>query len=989
MAFHRFLSASLVSLCAATGAAVAQDAAPDTILVLDASGSMWGQIDGINKIVIAREVIANVMQDLPPSLELGLMAYGHNRRGDCSDIEMLIAPGPDTRGAIVDAVNAINPRGRTPMSDAVVAAAEAMRHTENEATVILVSDGIETCDADPCAVAASLETAGIGFTAHVIGFDVASEPAARAQMQCLAENTGGVFLTADTAEELAAALTQVAAAAPPPAPANVTVTAVLAPNGAPPVSPLSWTLSSNGVALLGPVAAPGFVVELPAGDYVVDVLRENQGTNHATAFSIRAGETREVVLELPALLTPVTFEARLDTVDGPLIEDPVLWSVGEISDTAGNPFATDLEAGAYSVEAYWTAAEQSQTSQIALLGSDPRTVVLVFETPLPSASLIAPETGVAGDTIEVAWQGPNANGDFIAAGDLGEDTYRTWETTAGGSPALLRLPSQPGMYELRYILADGRDVLARQTITVTPAVATLEAPETAIAGETIGVTWQGPDYAPDYIAVSEPGSTTHVNMTLTRNGSPLDLVMPVDPGQYELRYVMQQDREVIASRRIDVVAVSATLEAPETAIAGDTIPVTWTGPDYANDFISVAEPDDPRGYVNLRYTRDGAELGLVMPTEPGLYEIRYVLSQDRQVIAARMIEVTDVGASLDAPETAISGSTIDVVWSGPDYANDFISVANPDDPRGYVNYRYTRDGTPAAVQMPTDPGMYELRYVLNQDREIIATRRIEVTAVGASLSVPATAPAGSEIEITWTGPDYQNDFISVAEPEDDRGYINYTYTREGAPLMLRLPSTPGTYEVRYVVNQDRSIIASQEITVTPVTASLIVPAEAPAGATIDIEWTGPDYQNDFISVARLDDARGYVNYRYTREGSPAALLMPATPGTYEVRYVINSDRTTIAVGRITVTELPDVQFDAPRVATAGGTITMRHDGPDYGNDFVAFGLMGDDSGYDTYAYTRTGNPLTLRVPDTPGTYELRYYMRQSNQILGRQEITVE
>ena len=266
--------AALFAFLLPLAAVAQQDDTPDTILVLDASGSMWGQIDGINKIVIAREVIAGVLQDLPDDLELGLMAYGHNRRGDCSDIEMLIEPGTGTSAAIIDAVNGINPRGRTPMSDAVIAAAQSLRHTENPATVILVSDGIETCDADPCAVAAELEEAGIGFTAHVIGFDVASEPEARAQMQCLAENTGGEFLTADNAEELAEALTIVAAAPPPPPPATVTVTARVE-DGSAPVSPLSWTLSDDaGAVLLGPVDAPGFNVELPAGDYMVDVLRQ-------------------------------------------------------------------------------------------------------------------------------------------------------------------------------------------------------------------------------------------------------------------------------------------------------------------------------------------------------------------------------------------------------------------------------------------------------------------------------------------------------------------------------------------------------------------------------------------------------------------------------------------------------------------------------------------------------------------------------------------
>ncbi|MEM9319913.1 MAG: VWA domain-containing protein [Pseudomonadota bacterium] len=899
------LIAAFVIAIFGMGAAQAQsfDDTPDTILVLDASGSMWGQIDGVNKIVIARDVIAGVMADLPETLELGLMAYGHNRRGDCSDIEMLIPPGPDTRQAIVDAVNTINPRGRTPMSDAVVAAANALRHTENPATVILVSDGIETCEADPCAVAAELEAAGVGFTAHVIGFDVAAEPEARAQMQCLADTTGGAFLTADTAEELAAALTQVAVAPPAPAPANVTVTAIVAPGGTMPVSPLEWTLSQAGETRLGPVVAPGFVVELPAGDYSVDVLRQSQGTRHGTAFTVAAGETRDVVIELPALLTPVTFEARLDSPDGPLIEEPVLWSVGEISDTAGNPLETDLPAGAYSVEAYWTATEQVQSSQISILGADPRRIVLVFETPTPGATLIAPETAVAGSTIEVAWQGPDFDNDFIAVAE----------------------PDQGG---------------------------------------------------------------NGINLTYTSDGSPLSLQMPPEPGFYEIRYVLSDGREVIARRSIEVTEVPASLIAPETAVAGATIEVAWQGPNYQNDFIAVAEPDQSGNGINLTYTANGSPLDLQMPTEPGSYEIRYVLSQDREVIARRSIEVTAVPASLESPTTAVAGETIEVIWQGPDYQNDFIAVAEPDQSGNGINLTYTADGSPLDLQMPAEPGSYEIRYVLSQDREVIARRAIEVTDVPASITAADSAIAGSTVDVTWTGPDYQNDFIAVAEPGTSGNGINLTFTTQGSPLGLLMPTEPGSYEIRYVLSQDRQVVAARMIEVTPVTATLTAPSTGVVGETIAVTWDGPDYDNDIIAVAEPGARGAGRNLSYTRDGSPLGLQLPSEPGTYEIRYVLNQDRVTIAAQQISVADLPPVTFDVPPQITAGSAMTFRHSGPSYGSDFIVIGLPGDDRG-EARTFDIEDGAATITLPDTPGTYELRYIMNQDRRVLGMQEITVE
>ena len=108
-----------------------------------------------------------------------------------------------------------------------------------------------------------------------------------------------------------------------------------------------------------------------------------------------------------------------------------------------------------------------------------------------------------------------------------------------------------------------------------------------------------------------------------------------------------------------------------------------------------------------------------MPTEPGDYEIRYVLDQDREIIATAMITVGAVTAGITPPQDAPVGATVAVRWEGPDYKRDFIAVAKPDEP--YINYVYTKDGNPARVEMPATPGDYELRYVLDQDNLVIAT----------------------------------------------------------------------------------------------------------------------------------------------------------------------------------------------------------------------------------------------------------------------------
>lgn len=187
-----------------------------SIIVLDASGSMWGQIDGRAKLEIAREALGSVLSGMDPATEIGLMAYGHRSKGDCADIELVVPPGPGTAAAITDAANAMKFLGKTPLSDAVKLAAGELKFTEEAATVILITDGIETCNADPCALGTELEAAGVNFTAHVVGFGLTEEEGQA--VACLAENTGGKYIQAADAGSLVEALKTTVVVEPAPAP---------------------------------------------------------------------------------------------------------------------------------------------------------------------------------------------------------------------------------------------------------------------------------------------------------------------------------------------------------------------------------------------------------------------------------------------------------------------------------------------------------------------------------------------------------------------------------------------------------------------------------------------------------------------------------------------------------------------------------------------------------------------------------------------------
>ncbi|WP_084860414.1 vWA domain-containing protein [Salibaculum halophilum] len=199
---------------AATPAAAQESGAPSTMLILDGSGSMWGQIDGQAKIGIARGSIDRMLSDWPEDRALGLMAYGHRREGDCDDIEVLAAPAPLDRDTLGSLMDGISPRGKTPIGAAVRAARDSLGANDAGASVVVVTDGLENCGADLCALGDELAQSGTPLTAHVIGFDVAD---ADGQLACLAEATGGQYLSANNAAGLTDALQTVSQPAPDPA----------------------------------------------------------------------------------------------------------------------------------------------------------------------------------------------------------------------------------------------------------------------------------------------------------------------------------------------------------------------------------------------------------------------------------------------------------------------------------------------------------------------------------------------------------------------------------------------------------------------------------------------------------------------------------------------------------------------------------------------------------------------------------------------------
>ncbi len=191
---------SLLLICTTLWSTLYAEDKPQAVIIFDASGSMWGKVDGAYKIAVAKDALNSVVKKWNPNVALGLTVYGHRRKGDCNDIETVIPVGIVDKEQIISIVKKIQPRGKTPITRSLKKVANELKYSEEKATIILISDGKESCDADPCGAAKELEDKGIDFVIHVIGFNVDKQT--DRELECIANVTGGEYFSAKNATAL-------------------------------------------------------------------------------------------------------------------------------------------------------------------------------------------------------------------------------------------------------------------------------------------------------------------------------------------------------------------------------------------------------------------------------------------------------------------------------------------------------------------------------------------------------------------------------------------------------------------------------------------------------------------------------------------------------------------------------------------------------------------------------------------------------------------
>ncbi|HPB02212.1 MAG TPA: VWA domain-containing protein [Bacteroidales bacterium] len=206
----RKLSATLVFLLLTFGA-TAQTGTPDKekvittriLFLFDASQSMYGRWQSDMKITIARKIMSDLLDSLRdvPNLELALRCYGHTKDyppQDCDDTRLEVPFGPDNIEKIKYKLKTINPRGTTPIAYSLEKAGGDFPPCANcRNIIILITDGLEECNGDPCAVSLALQKKGIVLKPFIIGIGKSFKE----QFDCV-----GTYFDATTEKQFSTAL---------------------------------------------------------------------------------------------------------------------------------------------------------------------------------------------------------------------------------------------------------------------------------------------------------------------------------------------------------------------------------------------------------------------------------------------------------------------------------------------------------------------------------------------------------------------------------------------------------------------------------------------------------------------------------------------------------------------------------------------------------------------------------------------------------------
>ena len=413
------------------------------------------------------------------------------------------------------------------------------------------------------------------------------------------------------------------------------------------------------------------------------------------------------------------------------------------------------------------------------------------------------------------------------------DRYFGEETSTEIVEGKARMRLAPGRYRARIegpefgtvVLDDIFHLGTQETLEVAlspqPPVTLEVDPEGPLAGADAHIQYWGAPPGTNLVAVTAAGAPVgQYLMQLPTIGTVGEVTLPLPDSPNDLEVHFTHDigsgiQQLLGRLEFGTSRRNVTLEAPERTEIHQPMTLSWEGGGSPGDHIVVEhQGDDLREDVLCIPAVHGGPVTLNAPDLAGNYVVRYRSRRGRS-LARSSLEIFEILATLEGPKTAAPGEDVKVAWTGPDQAQDFLSIATPDEKsEEYLRLVPTTNGSPVVLTAPIVPGDYEIRYVRAADGEILARHSLAVVAEQITLEVPSVVEAGTRFEVAWSGTTGKGDFITVGGTRSARmKHLDWSYTDLGSPVTLAAPFEPGKYVVRYVSGTTNKIIARQQIEV--------------------------------------------------------------------------------------------------------------------------------------------------------------------------------
>jgi hypothetical protein len=526
------------------------------------------------------------------------------------------------------------------------------------------------------------------------------------------------------------------------------------------------------------------------------------------------------------------------------------------------------------------------------------------------------------------------------------------------------------------------------------------------------------------------------------NGATLTFTLPNAPGSYEVRLFLNGSFTVLATSgaiTMAGIALNATMAVP-----GQSVTATVTnGPANAWDWVGlypVGTPSAPANRLAYQFLNgqttapvsgvSAATLTFTLPIAPGSYEVRFFSNGSFTVLATSgAITIAPPSVALNAARAVPGQSVTATVTNGPGNAWDWVGlypVGAPSAPANRLAYQFLNGQTTAPASgvngatltftLPSTPGGYEVRLFLNGSFTVLATSGA-ITIAGIALNAATAVPGQSVTATVTNGPGNAWDWVglySVGAPSTPANRLAYQFLNgqttapasgvTGATLTFSLPTTPGSYEVRFFLNGSFTVLATSGATTIALPSVALNAATAVPGQSVTATVTnGPGNTWDWVGLYPAGATSATANrlaYQFLNgqttapaSGVGAATLtfaLPSAPGSYDVRLFLNGSFTVLATSGAIRVALPSVALNAATAAPGQSVAATVTNGPGNAWDWVGLYPTGTTSATANrlaYKFLNgqttapasgvTGATLIFTLPSAPGSYEVRLFLNGS------------